>query len=87
MFSLGIKKTKPKNIGHKSYELVNMGHKIIDKVSKLSNLKSTSNGLIENYSNHPNNLYEPIKGVEIKTKSKFTVEKPKNHKSHNQSYD
>ena len=64
-----------------------MGHKIIDKVSKLSNLKSTANGLIENYSNHPYLLYEPIKGVEIKTKSKFTVEKPKKYKSHNQSDD
>ena len=62
-----------------------MGHKIIDKTTKIPNLKSTLNGLLDNYSNHPNNLYESIKGVEINTKSKFTVQKPKKHKSHNQS--
>lgn len=85
MFSLGQKKQKPKNIGHKNYDIVNIGNKIIDKISKTSNLRATANGLIQNYSNHPNNLYEPIKGVEIKTKSKYTVEKPKKSKSHNHS--
>jgi len=88
MNSLGHKKQNSKSIGNKNYFLNHIGHKVFDKGLKPLNLKATGNGLIENYSNHSNSIYEPIKGVEIKTnKSKFTVEKQKINKSTLQQYD
>jgi hypothetical protein len=83
MFSLGHKKHKVKTIGHKNYYLNYIGNRNFDKSGKAPELRATSDGIIENYSNHPNSLYEPIRGVEMKsTPHKFQVEKPKKHKKH-----
>ena len=83
MFSVGQKKQKAKTMGHKNYYLNYMGHKNYDKSGKAPQLRATSDGIIENYSNHTHSLYEPIKGVEMKTRPhNFQVEKPKKHKKH-----
>jgi len=87
MFSLGHKKQNAKSLGHKNYHFNNLGHKIHDKGQNQTNLNlkltSSSDG-IDNYSNSVFSMYEPIKGVEIKSNksNKFNVEKPK-RKVHN----
>jgi len=85
MNALGQKKMNPKFIGSKNYYLNSIGNKIQEKSSKVAALKGTSDGIIDNYSNHSHSIYEPIKGVEIKSnKSKFVLERPKKNKSNNQ---
>jgi len=87
MNALGHKKHNLKSIGHKSYYLNHIGNKMYDKSSKVPDLKNSTDGLIENYSNHPNQIYEPIKGVQLKTsKSKFLLEKPQKAKSKSSSF-
>lgn len=88
MYSLGNKKRHLNFLGHKNYHLNNIGNKMHDKAMKTPSLKTTEDGLIQNYSNHANSIYEPIKGVEIKTsKSKFIVEKqPKKNNFGPQNY-
>ena len=87
MNSLGHKRTRITTIGNKNYYLNYLGNKSYTKGSKTPNLQTTSNGIIENYSNHPHTMAEPIKGVEIKqNKSNYQVEKPKKNKKLN-NYD
>lgn len=84
MNSLGHKKNKIKTLGSKNYYLNYLGHKSYEKNNKDSNLQTTPTGIIENYANHPNTLYEPIKGVEIKqNKNNYQIEKsrPKRNKN------
>ncbi len=88
MNTLGNKKNHISTLGNKNYHLNYLGNKVFSKGSKSSNLQTTPNGIIENYSNHPHTMAEPIKGVENKqSKNNYQVEKPKKSKKHNDNYD
>lgn len=79
MNSIGSKFKHPKTIGLKNCSNQNIGHKMSMKNAKTPALENTPQGYIENYSNHPNNMYEPIKGMSYKPKQNkgFQIEKPK----------
>lgn len=83
MNSIGQKFKKSKTIGLKNYVTQTIGNKHSMKNEKVPVLENTPNGLIDNYSNHPNNLYEPIKGIELpKTKHSFQIKKTKHKSKH-----
>ncbi len=89
MNSLGNKKFKLQSMGNKQYlSGKTLGSKLYDKSSKVPNLEQKSDPNITNYANHPNNLYEPIKGINMpKIKKSYLIEKPKTDKKHNQHYE
>jgi len=89
MNSLGNKKFKAQSMGNKQYlSGKTLGSKLYDKSSKIPNLEQKPYPNIDNYSNHPNTLYEPIKGVDMpKTKKSYQIEKPKPNKKNNKYYE
>ena len=66
MNTLGNKRSRPQTIGNKIVLSYVIGHKINPKSHVLGLLEQTPTGEIVNYSNHPNQAYDPIKGNEYK---------------------
>lgn len=64
-----------KFVGNKNYSGSHLGHKMYDKGSRLPLLQNTPE--INNDANHSHSIYEPIKGIQIKTdkSNKYLVEK------------
>lgn len=88
MISLGHKKHNIKTMGQKNYYLNYIGHKVIDRSNAKGQIKEhLKDGLIQNYSNHPYSISEPIKGVDYKPKqNNYVIEKPQKSKNDKSNY-